>query len=161
MCISNSNATTNAKKSGVNQAALRIAQLSEVSCPLRPTVSATQPRMTAKAWTCLHAIRNHVELDQAGRLLSLNSQRYLRSPREMCGPVPRCWPRKRESPQSISPLACNSSWMISGMSFHAIQCLTVIQWIAFCARELTRASRDAMDRLPQSGSCWSARKEAG
>ena len=30
-----------------------------------------------------HAIRHHTELDQAGRLLALNNQRYLRSAKEM------------------------------------------------------------------------------
>jgi error-prone DNA polymerase len=65
-----------------NQAALRIAQ------SLKLPVIATNGVRYATAYDreiqdLLTAIRHHVELDQAGRLLTLNSQRHLRPAREM------------------------------------------------------------------------------
>ncbi|MBV8438491.1 MAG: error-prone DNA polymerase [Silvibacterium sp.] len=65
-----------------NQAALRIAR------SLKLPVIATNGVRYAKAYDreildLFTAIRNHVPLDQAGRLLALNSQRYLRQAREM------------------------------------------------------------------------------
>jgi error-prone DNA polymerase len=65
-----------------NQAALRIAQ------SLRLPVIATNGVRYATAYDreiqdLFIAIRHHVELDQAGRLLGLNSQRHLRPAREM------------------------------------------------------------------------------
>ena len=65
-----------------NQAALRIAR------SLNLPVIATNGVRYATAYDreildLLTAIRHHVELDQAGRLLALNSQRHLRPPREM------------------------------------------------------------------------------
>ena len=42
-----------------------------------------QLHMIARFWIFFTAIRHHVELDQAGRLLALNSQRHLRSAQEM------------------------------------------------------------------------------
>jgi error-prone DNA polymerase len=65
-----------------NQAALRIAQ------SLKLPVIATNGVRYATAYDrevqdLFTAIRHHVELDQAGRLLALNSQRYLRPAREM------------------------------------------------------------------------------
>jgi error-prone DNA polymerase len=65
-----------------NQAALRIAR------SLNLPVMATNGVRYATAYDreildLFTAIRNHVELDQAGRLLALNSQRHLRPAREM------------------------------------------------------------------------------
>ena len=65
-----------------NQAALRIAQ------SLKLPVIATNGVRYASAYDreiqdLFTAIRHHVELDQAGRLLALNSQRHLRPAREM------------------------------------------------------------------------------
>jgi error-prone DNA polymerase len=65
-----------------NQAAMRIAD------SLKLPVIATNGVRYSKAYDreildLFTAIRNHVELDQAGRLLALNSQRYLRRAREM------------------------------------------------------------------------------
>jgi error-prone DNA polymerase len=65
-----------------NQAALRIAQ------SLKLPVIATNGVRYATAYDreiqdLFTAIRHHVELDQAGRLLALNSQRHLRPAREM------------------------------------------------------------------------------
>lgn len=65
-----------------NQAALRIAH------SLRLPVIATNGVRYATAYDreildLFTSIRNHVELDQAGRLLALNSQRHLRPAREM------------------------------------------------------------------------------
>jgi error-prone DNA polymerase len=65
-----------------NQAALRIAQ------SLKLPVIATNGVRYATAYDreiqdLFTAIRHHVELDQAGRLLALNSQRHLRQAREM------------------------------------------------------------------------------
>jgi error-prone DNA polymerase len=65
-----------------NQAALRIAR------SLNLPVIATNGVRYATAYDreildLFTAIRHHVELDQAGRLLALNSQRYLRPAREM------------------------------------------------------------------------------
>lgn len=65
-----------------NQTALRIAR------SLKLPVLATNGVRYASAYErevldLLIAIRNHTELDQAGRLLSLNSQRHLRPAREM------------------------------------------------------------------------------
>jgi error-prone DNA polymerase len=65
-----------------NQAALRIAQ------SLRLPVIATNGVRYATAYDreiqdLFIAIRHHVELDQAGRLVGLNSQRHLRPAREM------------------------------------------------------------------------------
>jgi error-prone DNA polymerase len=65
-----------------NQAALRIAR------SLRLPVLATNGVRYATAYEreildVLTAIRNHTDLDRAGRLLSLNSQRHLRSAAEM------------------------------------------------------------------------------
>jgi error-prone DNA polymerase len=65
-----------------NQAAIRIA------CALHLPVIATNGVRYATAYDrevqdLFTAIRHHVELDQAGRLLALNSRRYLRTAREM------------------------------------------------------------------------------
>jgi error-prone DNA polymerase len=65
-----------------NQAAIRIAS------SLHLPVIATNGVRHATAYDreildLFTAIRNHVELDQAGRLLAINSQRHLRSAREM------------------------------------------------------------------------------
>jgi error-prone DNA polymerase len=65
-----------------NQAAMRIAQ------SLKLPVIATNGVRYANAYDreiqdLFTAIRHHVELDQAGRLLAVNSQRYLRTAREM------------------------------------------------------------------------------
>jgi len=65
-----------------NQAAIRIAQ------SLKLRVIATNGVRYATAYDreildLFTAIRHHVELDQAGRLLALNSERHLRSAREM------------------------------------------------------------------------------
>jgi error-prone DNA polymerase len=65
-----------------NQAAIRIAQ------SLRLPVLATNGIRHATAYDreildLFTAIRHHVQLDQAGRLLALNSQRHLRPAREM------------------------------------------------------------------------------
>jgi error-prone DNA polymerase len=65
-----------------NQAALRIAQ------SLKLPVIATNGVRYATAYDrevldLFTAIRHHVELDQAGRLLAMNSQRHLRPAREM------------------------------------------------------------------------------
>jgi len=65
-----------------NQAALRIAR------SLKLPVIATNGIRYAVSYDreiqdLFTAIRNHVELDQAGRLLTFNSQRHLRSAREM------------------------------------------------------------------------------
>jgi error-prone DNA polymerase len=67
-----------------NQAALRIARA------LNVPVVATNGVRYAKAYDrevqdLFTAIRNHVELDHAGRLLALNSRRHLRTAREMTG----------------------------------------------------------------------------
>lgn len=65
-----------------NQAAIRIA--SSLKLPLLATngvrYSTAYDREVLDLFT---AIRHHTELDQAGRLLSLNSQRHLRSARDM------------------------------------------------------------------------------
>jgi error-prone DNA polymerase len=66
-----------------NQIALRIA------CSLKLQVIATNGVRYASAGDreildTFTAIRNHTKLDQAGRLLSFNHQRHLRSAREMC-----------------------------------------------------------------------------
>jgi error-prone DNA polymerase len=66
-----------------NQLALRIAR------SLKLPVIATNGVRYAMAYDreildIFTAIRNHTKLDQAGRLLSFNPQRYLRSAREMC-----------------------------------------------------------------------------
>ncbi len=65
-----------------NQAAIRIAQ------SLKLSVLATNGVRHATAYDreildLFTAIQHHVQLDQAGRLLALNSQRHLRSAREM------------------------------------------------------------------------------
>jgi error-prone DNA polymerase len=65
-----------------NQAAIRIA------CSLNLPVLATNGVRYATAYDrevldLFTAIRHHTQLDQAGRLLSINSQRYLRSARAM------------------------------------------------------------------------------
>jgi error-prone DNA polymerase len=65
-----------------NQAAIRIA------CALKLPVIATNGVRYATAYDreildLFTAIRHHVELDQAGRLLALNGERHLRSAREM------------------------------------------------------------------------------
>ncbi len=67
-----------------NQAALRIAR------SLHLPVLATNGVRYAKQYDreildVFTAIRHHTTLDEAGRLLSLNSKRHLRSPREMVG----------------------------------------------------------------------------
>ena len=65
-----------------NQAASRIAH--SLKLPLLATngvrYSVAYDREILDLFT---AIRNHVELDQAGRLLAVNSQRHLRNAREM------------------------------------------------------------------------------
>jgi error-prone DNA polymerase len=65
-----------------NQASIRIAQ--SLSLPLVATngvhYATAYDREVQDLFT---AIRHHVELDQAGRLLALNSQRHMRSAREM------------------------------------------------------------------------------
>jgi len=65
-----------------NQAAMRIAQ--SLRLPLVATngvrYAVEYDREILDIFTCIH---NHVELDQAGRLLALNSQRHLRCAREM------------------------------------------------------------------------------
>lgn len=70
------------EEEGRNQAAICIAR------SLKLPVIATNGVRYAKAYDreildLFTAIRNHVPLDQAGRLLALNSQRYLRSARAM------------------------------------------------------------------------------
>lgn len=65
-----------------NQAAIRIAE------SLKLPVLATNGVRYATAYDreildLFTAIRNHTELDQAGRMLSVNNQRYLRSAKEM------------------------------------------------------------------------------
>jgi error-prone DNA polymerase len=67
-----------------NQAAIRIA------CSLKLPVIATNGVRYATAYDrevldLFATVRNHTELDHAGRLLSHNSQRYIRSAREMVG----------------------------------------------------------------------------
>jgi error-prone DNA polymerase len=65
-----------------NQAAMRIAR--SLKLPLLATNgvrhATAYDREILDLFTC---VRNHTELDRAGRLLSLNSQRHLRSAREM------------------------------------------------------------------------------
>jgi error-prone DNA polymerase len=65
-----------------NQAAIRIAN--SLQLPVLATngvrYASAHDREILDLFT---AIRNHVELDNAGRLLALNGQRYLRSPQEM------------------------------------------------------------------------------
>src|ERR1700733_9958524 len=65
-----------------NQAAIRIAR--SLNLPLLATngvrYATTYEREILDLFT---AVRNHTELDRAGRLLSLNSQRHLRSAKEM------------------------------------------------------------------------------
>jgi error-prone DNA polymerase len=65
-----------------NQAAIRIAR--SLNLPLLATngvrYATTYEREILDLFT---AVRNHTELDHAGRLLSLNSQRHLRSAKEM------------------------------------------------------------------------------
>jgi error-prone DNA polymerase len=65
-----------------NQAAIRIAR--SLKLPLLATngvrYATAYDREILDLFTC---VRNHTELDQAGRLLSLNSQRHLRSANEM------------------------------------------------------------------------------
>jgi error-prone DNA polymerase len=65
-----------------NQAAIRIA--GSLKLPLLATngvrYATAYDREILDLFTC---VRNHTELDKAGRLLSLNSQRHLRSAREM------------------------------------------------------------------------------
>jgi error-prone DNA polymerase len=70
------------EEEGRNQAAIRIAQA------LRLPVIATNGVRYATPYEreiqdLFTAIRNHVELDRAGRLLALNSERHLRTAREM------------------------------------------------------------------------------
>ena len=65
-----------------NQAALRVAR------SMKLPVVATNGVRYAKPWDrevldVFTAIRNHVDLDHAGRLLATNNHRYLRSPAEM------------------------------------------------------------------------------
>ena len=66
-----------------NQLALRIARLLNV-----PVIATNGVRYAEsndrEILDVFTAIRNHTSLDQAGRLLSLNKQRYLRPAREMC-----------------------------------------------------------------------------
>lgn len=65
-----------------NQANIRIAR--SLNLPVIATNGVRYATMYDREVQDLFtAIRNHVELDQAGRLLAINSQRYLRTAREM------------------------------------------------------------------------------
>lgn len=70
------------EEEGRNQAAIRIAH--SLNLPVIATngvrYATSYDREVLDLFT---AIRNHVELDQAGRLLSINSQRHIRTTREM------------------------------------------------------------------------------
>lgn len=84
-----------------NQAAIRIAH------SLGLPVIATNGVRYATAYDreiqdLFTAIRNHVELDQAGRLLAINSQRYIRTAREMVALF-------RDVPGAIENTVCLSS----------------------------------------------------
>lgn len=65
-----------------NQAALRIARSLNLPVIATNGVRYATPH-DREIFDLFTAIRNHIELDGAGRLLSLNSQRYLRSAKEM------------------------------------------------------------------------------
>jgi error-prone DNA polymerase len=65
-----------------NQAALRIARSLNLPVVATNGVRYATP-YDREILDLFTAIRNHTELDYAGRLLSINSERYLRSPKEM------------------------------------------------------------------------------
>ena len=93
--MSNCSATRSARKSGATRPRIRIAR------SLNLPVIATNGVRYATAYDreiqdLFTAIRHHVELDQAGRLLALNSQRHLRSGAGDGGAVPRCSRSSRE-----------------------------------------------------------------
>jgi error-prone DNA polymerase len=78
-----------------NQAALRIARsLNFLFSP--QTASGTRRPMTARCSTSSLAIRHHVELDRAGRLLGTNNQRHMRPAHEMASALSRCSIRGRK-----------------------------------------------------------------
>src|ERR1700678_328173 len=65
-----------------NQAAIRIART--LKLPLLATNGVSHARsQNSYIMDVLTTVRNHCALETAGRLLALNSERYLRSPREM------------------------------------------------------------------------------
>ncbi len=88
-----------------NQASIRIAR--SLSLPLIATngvrYATAYEREIQDLFT---AIRHHVELDQAGRLLAINSQRHLRSAREMAALF-------RDVPEAIA----NTAQLSSRLSF--------------------------------------------
>jgi error-prone DNA polymerase len=65
-----------------NQAAVRIARTLRLPVLATNGVSHARPR-DREVMDVLTTIRNHCTLETAGHLLALNSERYLRSPREM------------------------------------------------------------------------------
>jgi error-prone DNA polymerase len=84
------------------------------------------------------AIRHHVELDQAGRLLALNNQRHLRGRERWRRSSAMC---RERSKTRRTLVALRFNWTISAMSFRAIRCPTARRWTAFS--EACRRRRDA------------------
>jgi error-prone DNA polymerase len=70
------------EEEGHNQAAIRIARSLNLPMVATNGVRYATP-YDREVQDLFTAIRNHVELDQAGRLLAINSQRHIRTAREM------------------------------------------------------------------------------
>ena len=137
-----------------NQAAIRIAE------SLQLPVLATNGVRYATAYDreildLFTAIRNHTELDHAGRLLALNNQRHLRPAREMVA-LFRDVPGAVDNTVELSS-RLNLSSTIWATSFLATRCLTAKRWTAFFASASPKASCSVMGRK-MIATFWNARR---
>ena len=113
------------------------------------------PRTKAPAWATngvLHAepdgrrvvdlspARSITHLRFAGRLLSINAERHLKSARQWSTSSPTC--PKPSKTRRLWPNASNSHSKISVTNFRNTRCLPVKRWIRSCAQASPERARD-------------------
>jgi error-prone DNA polymerase len=101
------------------------------------------------------AIRHHTPLDQAGRLLTANAARFLRSPREMAAlfrDMPKPLPIR-----ALSARGLNSHSATWAMNFRITRFPAAKPWTAFSTSVSRRACANAMDARP-AAICWTRRE---
>ena len=122
--------------------AIRLRSASHGHCTCRssrPTAFAMPPRYDREILDLFTAIRHHTELDHAGRLLALNSQRHLRPARRDDSALPRCCRKRSRTLCELSSRLQFRARAILATSFLAIRSPTAKRWTAFCASASPKA----------------------
>ena len=154
MSTSSCSAIASAKRSGATRR--RSASRRSLNLPVVATNGVRYARAyDREVLDIFTAIRHHTDLDHAGRLLTHQRQRHLRSAREMThySAISR---RRSQIPMSC-PRACSSSWTILATSFLAIPYPRARRWIASCASASTRGLSAATGRRTTQN-CWNVRR---